>query len=103
MTMEQVSNSQFDPNSSPAILLDFWAEWCMPCRALAPRIEKLSQEITSVKFIKADADDGNADLLKKYGVSSIPCLVLFKNGQVVDKIVGAQSEDKIREALSKIL
>ena len=89
-------------NSHKLVVVDFYADWCMPCLMLAPIIEELAERIKEVKFVKINVDD-NQELASKYGISSIPCLVIFKDGQEVDRMVGGQSgeviEDKIKEFL----
>lgn len=78
-------------------LLDVWATWCGPCKMIAPLVEELSEEFADkVEFFKADADENTA-LTKKLRVMSIPNLVLFKDGKVVDRHVGFQSAEELRE------
>src|SRR5881392_1274583 len=75
-------------NSKEPVLVDFWAEWCMPCRMLAPTIEKIATDYAGkVKVGKVDTD-ANRDISIKYGISAIPTVILFKNGQVAQKFVG---------------
>lgn len=86
-------------NSETPVLVDFWAEWCMPCRMLAPTIEKIAKEyVGKVKVGKLDTD-ANRDVSIKYGISAIPTVILFKGGQVVQKFVGLRQEKDFKEAL----
>ena len=71
------------------VLVDFWAAWCGPCRAIAPTVDQMAIEYSGkLKVVKVDVDS-NQEVSNRYGILSIPALVLFKNGQVVEKLVGA--------------
>lgn len=88
-------------SATPA-LVDFWAAWCGPCRTVGPVVEELAGEYNNkVKIAKLNVDD-NKQTPSKYGVRGIPTLMLFKNGQVVDQIVGAVPKSKIKELLDKV-
>ncbi|MBT4136001.1 thioredoxin [archaeon] len=89
-------------NSSKLVVADFFAEWCMPCLMLAPVLEELGEEMKNVKFVKLNVDD-NSDLAGKYNVSSIPCLVIIKDGKEVDRLVGNQSKEDIEEKVNEFL
>ena len=83
-------------NSSNPVFVDFWAEWCGPCRSVSPAVEELSAEYEGkVNFVKVNVDDNN-ELAQKYGVYSIPTLAIFSGGQVKAQAAGAASKDKIR-------
>ncbi len=85
--------------STTPVLVDFWAEWCMPCRMLAPTIEKIASEyVGKVKVGKVDTD-ANREISIKYGISAIPTVILFKNGQVAQKFVGLRQEKDFKAAL----
>lgn len=83
-------------------LVDFWAAWCGPCRTVGPVVEELAGEyVGKVKIAKLNVDD-NKQIPTKYGVRGIPTLMLFKDGQVVDQIVGAVPKSRIKEILDKV-
>jgi len=88
--------------SSQPVLVDFWAEWCMPCRMLAPTIDKIAKDYAGkVKVGKVDTEV-NRDIAIKYSINAIPTVILFKNGEVAQKFVGLRQERDFKEALDTI-
>lgn len=85
---------------SGQVLVDFWASWCGPCQMLAPIIDEIGQEVKDLKIVKVDVDS-EADLAAKYNVSSIPTVVIFKNGQVVETVVGFRQKGDYLAILKK--
>src|SRR6266404_8739566 len=84
--------------SAEPVLVDFWAEWCMPCKMLAPTIEKIANDyVGKVKVGKVDTDS-NREISIKYGISAIPTVILFKNGQVAQKFVWIKPERDVKAA-----
>ena len=84
------------------VLVDFWASWCAPCKMQTPILEKVQQKIgDKAKIIKLNTDE-NPGIAQKYSVSSIPTLILFKEGKIVEQMVGVQSDAVIMEKLSSL-
>ena len=101
----QITDANFDQEvlkSETPVLVDFWAEWCQPCRRLAPTIEKLATDYAGkVKVGKLDTDSNHATA-SKFGISAIPTVIVFKGGQVAQKFVGLRSEKDFRDALDSL-
>lgn len=97
----EISEEDFNKiinNSHKLVVVDFFAEWCMPCLMLSPIIEDLAEQMKEVKFVKINKED-NEELVKKYGITSIPCLVMFKEGKEVERIIGSHSADVIEKKI----
>lgn len=104
--VQDVTDQSFDTDvlqSSDPVLVDFWAAWCAPCRMLSPTIDQIAQDFAGrAKVVKLNVDD-NRETSAKYGIRGIPTLLLFKNGELKDQVVGATSRDNIARLIENQL
>lgn len=99
----EITDSSFKDvvlNSDKPVLVDFWAVWCGPCRMLGPVIEELANDFESKAVVGKIDVDNNQDVSAQYGIRSIPTVLIFKNGEVVDKIVGVERKEVIAAKLN---
>ncbi|WP_316245373.1 thioredoxin [Halobacillus karajensis] len=102
MAIVKATDQNFTEETNQGLVLaDFWAPWCGPCKMIAPVLEELDAEMSDqVKIVKLDVDE-NQETAGKFGVMSIPTLLLFKDGQVVDQVIGFQPKEALAELIQK--
>lgn len=101
VTLSDATFDEFVRNSAHPVLVDFWAPWCGPCRAVAPTVERLAQEFAGRAVVAKLNVDDNPRTARRFGITSIPALYIFRNGQVVERLIGAQPYSALRQALSR--
>ena len=104
-TVSPLSQSEFEEKvlkSDKPVLVDFWAEWCGPCKTLLPIIDEVASDLgENANVFKVNVDE-NGDLAQKYGVRGIPTLIFFKNGEAAKTLVGVQPKDEIKKSLEEL-
>jgi thioredoxin 1 len=104
--MQEVTDQSFEQDvlkSEVPVLVDFWAEWCGPCKMLAPTVEKVANEYEGkAKFVKLNIDDNN-QVAQQFGIKGIPTLILFKDGTEADRTVGLTTKDNISRMIDRVL
>ena len=103
--LKEVTDNNFAAEvleSPQPVLVDFWAPWCGPCRIIAPHLEELDNEREDLTVVKLNVDE-NPQVAAKYGIMSIPTLILFKNGEVAKQVVGALPKSRLQQELEPAL
>ena len=102
--VKDVSDNSFEADvlkSDRPVLVDFWAQWCAPCRMLAPTVEAVAEKyVETASVVKLNVDD-NPAISQRYGIKGIPTLILFKNGKEEERVVGATSKEAISRMIDK--
>lgn len=104
MSVKEITVENFDSEvigCETPVLLDFWASWCGPCKMLSPVIDEIAEEISDVKVGKVNVDE-QPELARKFGIMSIPTLIVFKDGKLADKTVGVQPKSEIIAMLGSV-
>ncbi len=101
MSVQKFTDENFqDSVKNGIVLVDFWAEWCAPCRMIGPIVEELAGEMTEITFAKMNVDE-NMKVPQSLGISAIPTILIFKNGEIADRIVGLLPKPQIRKIIEK--
>jgi thioredoxin 1 len=105
-TLKQVTDASFEQdvlNSDKPVLVDFWAEWCAPCRAVGPVLEKIAAEnVDKIEIVKLNVDD-NPETAAKYHITSIPAMKVYRGGEVVKSVIGAKPKPALESELAAFL
>jgi len=101
----EVSDANFEKEvikSQKPVVVDFWASWCIPCKMISPVFEKLSAQLNNVKFVKVNVDE-NTQLAHDQGILGIPCIIVYNKGEEVQRVVGFQTEEQLKQKLTLAL
>ena len=101
MAVSELNDGSFEATIAEGLtFVDFWAPWCRPCLAIAPIVEELSGELSEVRFAKVNVDE-NKNTAQKFQITSIPTMILFKDGQPVDRIIGQMPKVQLKSFIEK--
>ena len=102
--MQVIDNAQFQDylKGDKVFVVDFFATWCRPCSMMSPILDKVEKDYSNVVFSKVDVDD-EMELAQSYGILSIPCIIMFKDGVEADRLIGFTTEDDLKTAIDNIL
>ena len=100
--VEEIGEEEFEKViQNDLCVVDFFADWCMPCIMMSPILEDLHEKMKDIKFVKVNVDD-NSELARKFKIMSIPCIVFFKRGKEIDRLVGGVPQDILEEKIKSL-
>ena len=103
MAIQHANDSNFEALTAQGLtLVDFWAQWCGPCRMFGPIFEEVSDQVQGVNFVKFEVDDANRQTPTKYGIRGIPSVLAFRNGQVVEARTGLMDADTLTDWIQQL-
>ncbi|MFN3604139.1 MAG: thioredoxin [Leptonema sp. (in: bacteria)] len=103
MAVKEITDDSFTEETSKGlVVVDFWAEWCGPCKILSPIVEELSNEMSNVQFKKINVDE-NMEVANSLGITAIPTLVIYKDGHPIDKIIGLLPKVHLKKTIEKYI
>lgn len=103
--VQELSNNKYKEllNSDKIVVIDFYAEWCVPCKTLSPTLDTISEENDKVEIVKYNTENDELDLTNKYGIRNIPTLVFLKGGEPVDRLTGVRTKDSIISKIDSLI
>ena len=103
--VQELSNNKYKEllNSDKVVVIDFYADWCVPCKTLAPTLNTISEECSKAEIVKYNTEEDELNLTSKYGIRNIPTLIFIKDGEPVDRLTGFRSKDSIISKIDSLI
>jgi thioredoxin 1 len=103
--VQELSNNKYKEllKSDKVVVIDFYADWCVPCKTLSPTLDAISEEIDRAEIVKYNTEEDELDLTNKYGIRNIPTLIFLRNGDPVDRLTGVRTKDSIISKIDSLI
>lgn len=103
--VQELSNNRYEEllKSDKVVVIDFYADWCVPCKTLSPTLDVISEEIKDAEIVKYNTEEDELDLTNKYGIRNIPTLIFIKNGEPVDRLTGVRTKESIISKIDSLI
>ena len=103
--VQELSNNKYKEllNSDKVVIIDFYADWCVPCKTLSPTLDTILEECNKTEIVKYNTEEDELGLTSKYGIRNIPTLIFIKNGEPVDRLTGVRSKDSIISKIDSLI